>query len=422
MRRLVATAVLALAAALGPACGQEYVATGFEVTTFATGLSEPTSLAFAPDGRLFVAQKGGTIRVVQAGVLTSEPFAELEVYDFSECGLLGMALDPDFAETGHVYVLATVSNNEQRIIRLTDRGGVAGDQLVLVDNLPTSGSNHNGGCLRIGPDRHLYFSIGDNGITGNSQDIRTLAGKVSRLRLDGSVPDDNPFVTPTGTPRAVYAMGFRNPFRFCFASDGRLFLMDVGSSGSQRREEINLVRAGMNYGWPGVEGDGTGPEGEFVAPLLAYHDQGASIAGCAVYEADLLAAEYRGNLFHLDFVSQSLFRAVLSGDEIVSHEPFMKGSGGPVDLTVGPDGALYFSELFTGNVMRVAPAGSVPPSDGSDGADTGDDSPTTFGDDEPDPTPPRLCGPLAFIPLAATLGSLAFFRSRREHRLSLVAR
>lgn len=383
-------------ASIGPAIAQDGVPAGFSLSEFATGLSQPTALAFAPDGRLFVAEKTGAIRIVDHAGLRGEPLVVIPVYDLSECGLLGLAVDPEFDQNGFLYAFATVSPDEQRILRITVEGDVAESVESLVDNLPTEGVNHDGGCLRVGLDDHLYFSIGDTGIPSLSQDMNTLAGKIGRVRLDGTVPGDNPFTTPTGSPRATYAIGFRNPFRFCFAGDGRLFVMDVGSNGDARREEVNLVAPGANHGWPEVEGIGDDSSSGFVNPIFAYHDEGQSIAGCAVYEGDALPAEFQGNLFHLDYVSNTLFRVALDGDGVASHQPFFQGEGGTVDLAIGPDEAFYYSELISGRVMRLAYVGR-----GGSNSPPDDPMPPSDEPDAPGVGTPRLCGGLG-------LGLLAF--------------
>lgn len=347
-------ALVAFALCTQPVLAGSADADGFFVESYAEGLNQPIALAWAPDGRLFVAEREGAIRVIDDGVLLDEPFAQPETYTEGECGLLGLALSPDFANDKYVYAFVTVSDSEQQVIRWTDNQNIGENETVIRANLPTSGTVHNGGCLRFAPDGMLYFSVGDIGTPENSQDIQSLAGKLSRINADGSVPDDNPFETPTGARRATYASGFRNPFRFCFSPDGRLFVMDVGSSGDNQREEINLVRPGLNYGWPDVEGNSeTAAADGFTNPLLAYHDEGSSISGCVFYDDSLYPEEYEGNLFHIDYVTQAIFRAALAGDEIVSHEYFIGLDNGPVDLALGNDGNLYYSELFSGRVMRV---------------------------------------------------------------------
>lgn len=333
---------------------------GFELTEFASGFDLPIALAQTPDGRILVAERVGRVRIIDRnGDIQPTPFAEFDVFIEGESGLLGMAIDPAFEHNGFVYLFLTVSDSEQQIIRFTDQDGVGVDRTIIRDNLPTIGHFHNGGCLRIGPDDKLYFSIGDISVPETSQQLHSLGGKIGRINLDGSAPSDNPFVTPTGEPRAVFALGFRNPFRFCFSPDGRLFAGDVGSSGDNQREEINLVVPGANYGWPETEGMFDAAEyPEFTNPLTAYREQGSSITGCTFYDADQFPAEYRGNLFHLDFVSQGLFRVVLDGDTIERHEMFVQADGGPVDLMQGIDGSLYYTELFTGTVRKLTyPAG-----------------------------------------------------------------
>ncbi len=373
--------------------GQTDATGDFAIETYAEGFNQPIAIAWAPDGRLFIAEREGTIRIVQDGVLLSEPFAQPEVYAEGEGGLLGLALSPDFESNGHVFAFATVSDKEQRILRWTDENNVGQSQTVIRGNLPTTGTVHNGGCIRFGSDGMLYFSVGDTGHPDNSQQIQSLSGKVCRITPDGDAPSDNPFMTPTGAARAIFASGFRNPFRFCFDATGRLFLMDVGSSGDNRREEINLVQSGKNYGWPEVEGfsDAAADNG-FENPVLAYSEEGSSISGCVFYESDRYPAQYVGNLFHIDYVTQAIFRAVLSGDEIVTHEHFIDLENGPVDLALGIDGNLYYTELFSGRIMRVV--STLPDDRDTDDRDTADLDLTDTPDssDEGNNSLPGLCG------------------------------
>jgi glucose/arabinose dehydrogenase len=329
----------------------------FEVSTFVEGLDRPVAMAVAPDGRVFVTEQGGQVRIVDETGLVAEPFIELEVLDEGESGLLGIALDPNFADNGYVYVFASVSEEEQHILRYTDNGGQGVDPAVIRVGLPTNGRFHNGGALKFGPDGMLYFSVGDTGEPDAAQSMTTLAGKICRINPDGSVPEDNPFTTPTGAPRAIYAMGFRNPFRMSFAPDGRLFVADVGSTGTQRREEINIVYPGENYGWPIVEGFGDEADSEFSDPLFAYNELGQAATGVAYYSGDQFPARYRGNLFQLDFVLNRLFRLVLDGDMLVSDELLLDIGGAPVDLIEDLDGTLLVTELFTGRISRITYVG-----------------------------------------------------------------
>ncbi|MFN0137949.1 MAG: PQQ-dependent sugar dehydrogenase [Phycisphaerae bacterium] len=407
MRRFAASSILALALteiALADTVHDDRLA----ISTFATGLKEPVAIEFAPDGRLFIAEVGGKVRVASAdGVVDPAPVASIEVFTANENGLLGLALDPDFATNGYIYVFATIDPKEQQILRMIDpakRQSEADAQpFVLRDHLPTRGEFHSGGGLEIGPDKKLYFGIGDNLVRENSQDMNTLAGKISRINLDGTTPSDNPFKTASGSPRAVYALGLRNPFRFCFAPDGRLFAMDVGSDNEERREEINLIRPGDNCGWPLFEGKQSEPiDPAYVDPIFDYHDGGAAPVGCVFYTGDGLPEEYVGILFHLEFVLGRLYRTVLDGDTVINHTTLLESEGGPVDLTVGPDGALYYSELYTGEIKRLGPpATSV--------AGNGVSEPSVDADSSTDEVvqPASLCGFGAWLSSLAVVGLAA---------------
>lgn len=355
LNKIATTGALALGLCAAAAPAADVKVPGFEVVTIATGLLEPTSLAFAPDGRLFVGERGGAVRIIENGRPVDPPFAKIDAYAENECGLLGIALDPDFQDNHYVYVFATISYREQNLFRFQEENGAAVEQLVLRDHLPTSGVFHCGGCIRFGPDGMLYFSIGDIQNPDLSQDMNSLAGKIMRVRpQDASPAPGNPFTTTTGSPRSVYALGFRNPFRFCFAPDGRMFVMDVGSNNEERREEMNIVYAGDNCGWPEVEGiPDTIQLPQYTYPIVAYHDEGTSPVGVVYYTGAQFPAEYVGNVFHLDYVRNKLFRTVLSGDRAVSHDLFMQGEGGTLDLVQGPDGSLVYCEFDTGTVKAV---------------------------------------------------------------------
>lgn len=351
--------------------GAERVPDGFALERVAEGLDQPVALEFAPDGRLFIAQRTGEVFVHRDGVL-SPPFARVEVWLGNEAGLLGMALDPDFGENGHVYVFATVARNEQRILRFTETADpnhpgwtLGGELTVIRDRIPASEDNRNGGALEFGPDGMLYVGVGDTETPDAAQDLTSLAGKILRLQPDGQTPSDNPFLTPTGQPRATYASGFRQPFRMCFGPDGRLFVFDVGSDGEARREEINLVSAGGNYGWPLAEGASNAETPGTIAPLVAYSEGGAAPTGGVVYTGNQYPADYAGDLFHAEYVLSRLYRVALEGDQPPRHEVFLEASGGPTDLAQGPDGALYFCEINSGKIMRLryvgSPAGDAPP-------------------------------------------------------------
>ncbi|MGE0480242.1 MAG: sorbosone dehydrogenase family protein [Phycisphaerae bacterium] len=414
--------LVALGAALAPARAAEPRVAGFEVTIHASGFDQPTAIEFAPDGRLFVAERGGRIRIVTDGVVSPDLFGAVEVFTDNENGLLGLALDPDFAANGRVYVFATVTTTESKIIAFVEArggaadgdgsggaatGGAAVDTYVVKDRLPTRGSFHSGGGLKVGPDGKLYFGIGDTFLPEAAQDLTSLAGKISRINLDGTIPSDNPFVTPTGAYRATFALGFRNPFRFTFAPDGRLFVLDVGSDGSGRREEVNLVRAGDNCGWPLFEGRQSGlvTDPRFRDPIYDYHEGGAAPVGAVYYTGANFPTRYRDDLFYLEYVLNRLYHLDLDGDRVVGHSLFVQAEGGPVDLVQGPDGALYYCEIDSGNIRRIAYRASP--------ADTPTDTPA---DDDVLPIRPPFFGLCGLGALPAALATALTLRLARGAR------
>jgi MYXO-CTERM domain-containing protein len=230
-----------------------------------------SSIAWAPDGseRLFLTTKLGEIRILEHGVLTLEPFATLApIFTGSECGLLGIAFDPDFLDNGYVYVFVTVSETEQQIIRYTARGNTGVDKTPIVVGLPTKARNHNGGALGFGPDGKLYWAIGDNGLSpraGVDGDLLSLGAKVGRANPDGSAPSDNPFFDGEGPNNDyIWARGFRNPFTMTFQpATGRLWLDVVGS----HTEQVFTPQRGDNGGWDNYEGNQ--PNG-FLTPVISY--------------------------------------------------------------------------------------------------------------------------------------------------------
>ena len=254
--------VICLVIAIGTAARTPAAAatlpTGFTESQVAGGLASPTAMQFAPDGRLFVCEQGGRLRVIKDGALLPTPFVTLTVNASGERGLLGVAFDPAFAANHFVYVYytATTPTVHNRISRFTANGDVAqpGSEVVILDldNL-SSATNHNGGALAFGPDGKLYAAVGENANSANAQTLANLLGKMLRLNSDGTIPTDNPFFgTATGRNRAIWALGLRNPFTFAFNPNGpEMFINDVGQN---TWEEINDGRAGANYGWPDTEG------------------------------------------------------------------------------------------------------------------------------------------------------------------------
>ena len=345
------------------------VPTGFTDSLVVSGLDTPTAMALAPDGRIFVCQQGGALRVIKNGVLLATPFLTVTVDSSGERGLLGVAFDPNFASNQLVYVYytATTPTIHNRISRFIASGDVAvsGSETVVMDldNL-SSATNHNGGAIHFGPDNNLYVAVGDNANGSNSQTLSTRLGKVLRILGDGSIPTNNPFFNQTtGDNRAIWALGFRNPFTFSFqAGSGRLFINDVGEN---TWEEINDGIAGSNYGWSICEGFCNPPNSNFRDPIFAYaHDgQTCAITGGAFYNPQTVQFPntYVGNYFFADFCGGWIHILNPANGNTVSN--FATGISFPVDLKVSPDGSLYYLARGSGSVNRIqfSAAENIPP-------------------------------------------------------------
>ena len=349
---------------------------GFSETVVTSGISSPSAMAFAPDGRLFVCQQGGALRVIKNGALLAAPFLTLSVDSVGERGLLGIAFDPDFATNQWIYLYYTrnVSPRNNRISRFTANGDVvlAGSEVVLVD-LPSlsTATNHNGGAMHFGPDGKLYVAVGDNANTSTPQSATTTFGKMLRYNKDGTIPADNPVTisgiagSPAGANRAIWAAGLRNPFTFGFQpGTGRIFINDVGQNAW---EEVNEGAAGVNFGWPTTEGDfNQASFPNFRRPLYAYAHatgtpRGCAITGGAFYNpaSPTYPAEYVGDYFFADFCGGWIYHINSTGAPTPTQ--FLTGGSSIVDLKVGPDAALYYLERGnTGRVLRVAPSTAAP--------------------------------------------------------------
>jgi glucose/arabinose dehydrogenase len=370
---LLASAVAVLAFPARPAGGAPTLPPDFARSQVAGGLASPTAMEFAPDGRLFVAEQRGTLRVVTAGgTLATALDLSARVDSAGERGLLGVAFDPSFSTNRHVYLHYTKKATRNtpahnRVVRFTLGGDtvVAGSgRLILRLNNLSTATNHNGGAIHFGKDGKLYVAVGDNANGDNAQSLRNLKGKMLRINKDGTTPTSNPFYArASGKNRAIWARGLRNPFKFAVKpGTGTIFINDVGQA---TWEEINRGAPGANYGWPGHEG----PESarSYVPPGFAYrHDgdpatTGCSITGGAFYNPTTVRfpSGYVGDYFFADFCGGWIRRYDPATDAAVG---FATGLDRPVDLKVGKDGSLYYltrgAGTDTGSISEVRYTGN----------------------------------------------------------------
>ena len=384
--------------------GQTFSEAGFAselVTTLP--VYQPVGLGFAPDGRLFIWQENGIVRIYKNGSLLATPFIDISnhVNTVNDRGLLGLTFDPDFAVNGFVYLFYSYEPNGNPIDGRAKTGRVtrvkadpanpdialAGSETVILGKLTTTPcapntdclghdrDAHTGGTIRFGPDRKLYVSTGDSAaynfpeeLSFRSQNTDYLNGKILRMNADGTAPNDNPFYDGTNSVKSkVFSMGLRNPYRFAIhPTSGEILIGEVGWAGY---EEIDRATRGANFGWPCFEGDavqatfassfpgpcGAIPASSITKPIYFYpHSDGQAIIGGTIYTASQFPAKFKDSFFFGDYPSQWIKRAVFDANRnFLRIEPFATNTGFIVSLEQGPDGALYYIELDTGKIKRI---------------------------------------------------------------------
>ncbi|MBD2861743.1 PQQ-dependent sugar dehydrogenase [Paenibacillus oceani] len=313
-------------------------------------LNVPWDLAFAPDGRMFFTERPGTIRVITDGKLLPEPvfaFSGPPFVSTGESGLLGLTLDPDFAANGYMYTYHSYEMNgiKNRVLRLVLEGNKAKLDRVLLADIPGQ-RNHDGGRIRFGPDGLLYVTTGDAQERELSQTPGSLAGKILRIRSDGTIPADNP------DPKSpMYSYGHRNPQGLAWQpGSGRLFSSEHGQTS---KDEINIIEKGANYGWPLIEGDVKEakqplPAGTVLrTPLL---HSGASVTWAPSGMTFVANGPWKGQLLVAGLRGEQVLKLTLEGADpvrVTGQESLWKGQFGRIrNVTEGPDGSLY---LLTNN-------------------------------------------------------------------------
>lgn len=331
---------------------------GFQTTPVVTaGLDGPSGFEIAPDGRIFILERTGTIKVYKNGQLLPTPFADLPSVAAGDRGLIGIAFDPDFDVNCYVYFYYTsASDLLNRLVRFNACGdvGTDGPYTIYQTNSPSQ-ELHVGGSIRFGADGKMYFAVGDNGYPPNGQDLSNPHGKILRINKDGSIPTDNPFYGQPGKLGEIWAYGFRNPWRFQF--DPATNEMYGGDVGDYSWEEVNHIEAGGNYGWPLKEGYCAPNCGDTIEPIYSYPHAGfsAAVTGGPVYRATQFPAEYQGDLFFADYAQGFIKHMDLdaNGNNVGVHD-FDPNAGSVVDLKVAPDGSLYYLTYWPGRLYRIS--------------------------------------------------------------------
>ncbi|MFT6747712.1 MAG: glucose/arabinose dehydrogenase [Glaciecola sp.] len=346
-----------------------YIKNGFIAELVTDNIENPTSMDMAQDGRIFVSEKGGNIKIIENGILLANNFLELDVDIYGERGLGGILLDKEFDKNGHVFVYYSVlGENHNRLSRYTAIGNsvIPESELVLLDFDQLSNTVHNSGAMRWALDTTLILTVGDGLKSTLVQKTDNFFGKILRINRDGSVPADNPFYeTLIGDNRLIYALGFRNAFTMdIHPTTGQILANDVGDA---KFEEVNEIKAGFNYGWPIVEGpiaDETAPD-NYQDPLSSYthENNNCAIVGGAFYapEQSRFPDDWMDQYFFSDYCSGNIHRMNPETGEV--QDTLIKHGGNITSLFVSKDGYLYYSIFGYGpsQVWRVSFVGSGVP-------------------------------------------------------------
>ncbi|MDW0233091.1 MAG: PQQ-dependent sugar dehydrogenase [Nitrososphaeraceae archaeon] len=300
------------------------------VEIIAEGLQAPRSIDISKEGRIFISEKRGSIRVVDNGTLLTEPVGDIKAENIGDAGLLGLTLHPNFTQNHLFYVYYTYSNGTglfNKVLMLKESNNRIIDSKTILDGIPGN-DYRDGGRIKFGRDGKLYVSTGDASIPELSQDLNSLAGKILRINEDGTVPQDNPF-----SNSAVYAYGFRNAQGLAWApNSGALYSSDQGGAGN---DEINLISPAKNYGWPHEECNSNGDDNRYTPPLVCFNPS-LEPSGIAFafsnklgYQNHLIVATLKGShLRDIDFDSGS-------------QNTILVGYGRIIDLVESEDGLIY---------------------------------------------------------------------------------
>ncbi len=341
----------------------------FRVVKVVEGLEHPWGLAFLPDGRMLVTERPGRLRVITDGKLEPQAVAGLpQIAQHGQGGLLDVALHPNFAQNGLVY-LSYAARGGDGVGTEVARGKLAGGRLENVEVIfrqhpKGSGGNHFGSRLVFDHAGFLYITLGERGEQERAQRPDDHAGSVIRLHDDGRVPADNPFVGRPGWKPEKYTLGHRNIQGAAFhPQTGALWTHEHGPQGG---DEVNVIRAGANYGWPVITyganydtgtkiGEGTAKPG--MAQPLYYWVPSIAPSGMAFYSGDKFP-RWRGDLFVGALKDQMLVRLRLDGEKVTREERLLKGRLGRIrDVRVGPDGCIYLlTDERNGVLARLEPA------------------------------------------------------------------
>jgi glucose/arabinose dehydrogenase len=344
----------------------------FKAEVVVDGLTNPWAVLFLPDGSWLVAERPGNLRLVKDGVAQAPLTGLPAIWVRQDGGLMDIALHPDYAKTGWVYVAfseiggTAEGASTTRVIRGKIKDGAFVDQQTLFQasqDLYWPDNTHFGTRFFFDKDKFLYYSIGDRGHLDTAQDLKSPYGKIHRVKDDGTAPADNPFVDTPGAVKTIWTYGHRNPQGIDVdPAGGRMWASEHGPRGG---DELNVIEKGKNYGWPvathGMNYDGTPMTKDSVTmapgmvdPTLQWTPS-IAVSGISFYRGSRFP-KWKGNLFAAALAGQQIARLEVSGGKVTHQETLLRGFGRIRHVVNAPDGTLLVVYDTPGRIVRLTPA------------------------------------------------------------------
>jgi glucose/arabinose dehydrogenase len=342
----------------------------FRLETVVEGVTAPWGIDFLPDGRILVTEKSGRLRLVEKGQLLPEPVSGIPaVWSEGQGGLLDVGVHPDYARNGWIYLSLSDPGPDGSAMTKVIRGKLKGSALVDQQEifkapiaLYKKANVHFGSRFVFDGKGHVFFGIGERGTGEDAQDLTRPNGKIHRVNEDGSIPKDNPFVAQADAIKSIYCYGNRNPQGLTLNKDtGEVWELEHGPRGG---DELNIIRAGKNYGWPiityGMNYNGT-PWGDAITAKegmeqpINYWTPSLAVSSLAFYRGDKFP-QWKGQILIGSLAFQELRRLELTGAKVTHQEVLFKDVGRIRDMIVGPDGYVYIAFNQPDRIARLVPA------------------------------------------------------------------